>query len=110
MVGRNGGHLTPSVFLDFARRELLYGTEEAAKIYAIENYTTAALIDIIKTENLEAIVDFVASSHLALFVTEEEVRDAHHDYTTAKAAGLRMEDVEWRSKEEMTSVSPVHFP
>lgn len=108
-AGRNGGHLTPAVFLDFAHREQLYGSEEAAKTYAIEHYTTTALIDIIKMENLEAIVDFVSSSRLALLMTEEEIRNAHHDYAAAQAAGIHLEHVEWRSKEEMLSVSPVHF-
>ena len=105
LLGRNGGHLTPRVFPGFVTRQTRYGTEEAKKAYNLENYTTDELVKIIEAERLADLVDFVYSQHILTFVTEEEEQAALKDFVAAKAAGANLESVQWKSKEEMLSVS-----
>ena len=105
LPGRNGGHLTPAVFPGFVARQTRYGTEEAKKTYDLENYTADELVNIIETERLVDLIDFVYSRHILAFVTEQEEQDARKDFAAAKAAGVNLESVQWKSKEEMLSVS-----
>ncbi|RDB30722.1 Gamma-glutamylputrescine oxidoreductase [Hypsizygus marmoreus] len=109
-TGRNGGHLTPSVFLDFVNRELAYGPDEARKTYALENYTASELINIIEAESLQRAVDFVASSHLSLLVTERELNFAKADFAAAQAAGLDLDHIEWVSGKDMSETYGTSFP
>lgn len=93
------------MFSDFSHRELHYGTAEAKKIYAIEHYTTTELLRIMKSENLDTLVDLVGSDHIGLLLTEEEVKDAKQDFDAAIAAGVDLEDVAWLSKEAVERVN-----
>ncbi|THU94716.1 FAD dependent oxidoreductase [Dendrothele bispora CBS 962.96] len=108
-TGRNGGHLCPAVFLDFKYFESKYGTEEAIKSLAIENYTVDSILRYIAEENFTDEVDLVAGGHITLFVTEEEYAEAQADFEAAKKAGLPLNDVEWISKEDMHAYG-VDFP
>ncbi|GLB41219.1 putative FAD dependent oxidoreductase [Lyophyllum shimeji] len=109
-TGRNGGHLTPAMFQGFSRRQQAYGAEEAKKLYALEQYTTTELIKIIETENLQSSVDFVASDHICLLVTEEEVREAHGDFAAAQSAGVDVGLIKWLTAEECEAVYGASYP
>lgn len=104
LVGRNGGHLTSSVFLDFRKRQQTYGTEQALRSFALENYTTSEILKIIKHEGLEGKVDFVSGGHVAMLVTEREVADAQADYEAARHSGADLTEVEWLGEGEMNKV------
>jgi hypothetical protein len=104
--GRNGGHLITNHFFDFATRKQAYGEEEAKKVHAIEKYTEAELLKIVREHNLGGIIDLSSGAHLMLFITEKEEMDAKADYIAAKGAGLDVSEVEWLSKETMQAVSP----
>jgi len=105
LLGRNGGHLTPALFPGFVARQMRDGVEEAKKAYDLENYTTDEFVKIIKAEGLADLIDFVHSQHIFAFVTEKEEQDARKDFAAAKAAGVDLESVQWKTKEEMLSVS-----
>lgn len=103
--GRNGGHLSPTRFLNFTTLEAAYGTDEARRQHALEKHTAESLIDIIRQEKLEATVDFVVSGHVALFLTDKEAQDARADYAAAEAAGVDLSGIEWLEKEAMQAAS-----
>lgn len=103
--GRNGGHLTPFVFLGFHKRELLFGTSDAAKGFRLESHTSFEILEILRQKKLSENVDLVEGGHITLLVTDEEGDEIHKDYEAAKAAGVNLTGVEWVSKEEMLSVS-----
>ena len=111
LLGRNGGHLTPAVFSGFVSRQARYGAEEAKKAYDLENHTTDELVKIIEAERLADLIDFVYSQHIFAFVTEQEEQAALKDFAAAKSAGVNLENVQWKNKEEMLSVSSsvIHF-
>ncbi|KAF9462553.1 FAD dependent oxidoreductase [Collybia nuda] len=100
-TGRNGGHLSPTRFLDFARLEATYGTDEAKRQHALEKHTAQSLIDIIKNGGLENTVDYVPVDHVAIFLAEQEIEEARADYSTAEAADLDLSGIEWLNKDAM---------
>jgi hypothetical protein len=97
--------LTPNRFLDFANRQLKHGSEEARRIYALENYTVAELVNLIKSETLDNIVDLVSGGHVAVYAANAEVKKAKTDYSAAKAAGMDLGGVEWVDRDVMQEVS-----
>lgn len=105
VTGRNGGHLTPGVFADFCRYQTAHGTEQAVRSFVLENRTASEMLKIIHNQHLEAAVDLVAGGHIAMFVTEQESKDAEADFAAAKLAGMNLDEVQWLSKEEMQSAS-----
>ncbi|KAF8645987.1 hypothetical protein AX16_007414 [Volvariella volvacea WC 439] len=110
-TGRNGGHLTPFVFIGFHRRELLWGTREAVKGFALEKYVSDEVVKILKEEGLGEKVDLVEGGHITLLVTEEEESAIRKDYEAAKKAGdVDLDRVEWVSKEEMVKTYGASFP
>ncbi|KAF9462560.1 FAD dependent oxidoreductase [Collybia nuda] len=100
-TGRNGGHLTPNLFLDFEKHQLQHGSDEARRIYALENYTVAELVNLIQTEKLNDAVDFVSGGHVAVYVGEVEVKKAKSDSSAARTAGMDLNEVEWLDKDIM---------
>jgi hypothetical protein len=105
-VGRNGGHLTPSVFLDFHNRQVLYGADEAVKSYNLENYTADSLVRFSQVEGLDDELDLVDGRHVTLFVTPEEEALAKVDFEAAKEAGLGgLESIRFLDRETMKKVS-----
>ncbi|KAG6875067.1 hypothetical protein C0993_011002, partial [Termitomyces sp. T159_Od127] len=109
-TGRNGGHLTSVRFNKFAERERLFGRAEAEKAYALEHHTTSELLDIIKAENWKDEVDLVSAEHVQLLVTETEVEGAKLDFKAAFEAGLRLEEVKWKSEKEVQAKYGASFP
>ncbi|TFK25830.1 DAO-domain-containing protein [Coprinopsis marcescibilis] len=117
-TGRNGGHLTPSIFLDFHRRATLYGTLEAIESFKLENYTSKSLVQLIRDtqddplfQNESANVGLVHGRHVSLLFTKEEEESARRDYESAKAAGLGgLDDVTWVDKEDMSKTRGASFP
>jgi len=101
--------LTPAVFLDFCKLEAGYGEQQALRSFALENYTASEIVKILDTEKLGNAVDLISGSHVTMFVTEKEVKEAKADFAAAKAAGFNLDDVEWLSKEEMETVSCCHL-
>ena len=104
LLGRNGGHLTPATYKHFHKLQEAYGLEQAVRSLAIENYTVSSLLNIIKSENLMEEVDLTPWGHIDLLLTDMEIRTAHADLETAKAAGVDVSSVEWLSKETMNDV------
>lgn len=66
----------------------LYGSEEATKSVALERYTVASIVKIIKDNGWEADVDLVAGGHLSLVFTQGELRDIELDLNAAEKAGV----------------------
>ncbi|KIK70169.1 hypothetical protein GYMLUDRAFT_213310 [Collybiopsis luxurians FD-317 M1] len=109
-TGRNGGHLTPAVFIDFCYFETQYGQQEALKEFKLEHHTTRGILEFLSAHNLENLVDLVPGRHITLFVTDEEFARAKEDYEAAKAAGVDLSNVEWLTTEEMQSAHGVSYP
>ncbi|KAH7923698.1 FAD dependent oxidoreductase [Leucogyrophana mollusca] len=99
-TGRNGGHLTPAAFLDFATRAREYGTAEAVRSYALEEHTAASLVSITEAHGLSSNVDLVEGGHISLLLTDLEVKEAREDYEAAEGH-LDLTRVEWVDKETM---------
>ncbi len=109
LVGRNGGHLTPSTFLGFSASASEYGEEEAIRSLQLENYTAEAIVKIIHGEGLADAVDLVRGGHTTLFLTDKEKEEAWRDYMEARAAGLELDGVKWASTEDMHKVGILDY-
>ncbi len=104
MTGRNGGHLTTYVFQDFHNLANKYGVEQAKAGFALENYTSHAIVKIIEDEGLEDVVNLVHGGHTSIFMTEALEAKRRKDYEEALVAGMNLDAVKWHSKEEMKAV------
>lgn len=105
VAGRNGGHLTAEIFDNFLFREKNYGSEEAKKAHKLEIHTERQLVQLIKTEGWEEIVDLVSNHRVGLLVDEEEIRVTKADYEAAKAAQADLiESVEWLTAADVFKV------
>lgn len=96
--------MTPNLFLDFANRQLKYGRDEARRLYALENYTVAELVHLIKAEKLSDAVDLVSGGHVAVYVGGAEARKAKRDYAAAQAAGINLDGIEWLHQDTVQQV------
>jgi len=103
-AGRNGGHLTPAVFLEFFQRQALFNTVEAIKSYELEQHTASLLVKIIEENGWASDIDLVEGGHVNLLFTEKEAKNAHKDFDMARQAQLNLDSVEWLSKEEVEEV------
>ncbi|CAA7269407.1 unnamed protein product [Cyclocybe aegerita] len=109
-TGRNGGHLTPTLFYAFRDRERAYGTDEARRSYRIEQHTANSLLDFIRANNLESEVDLFEGGHLSVFRTAEEAAGAKADWEAARKADVDMGDVDghggvrWLGTEELVEI------
>ncbi|KAF8152278.1 FAD dependent oxidoreductase [Crassisporium funariophilum] len=103
-TGRNGGHLTPSLFSSFVSLRRTYGSKEALKSLHLERHTTDSLLEFISQRGLEQAVDLVQGGHVTIFRTEEEEAMARKDWEAMREEGadLLEEEVRWLGKEEMT--------
>ncbi|KAJ7923506.1 FAD dependent oxidoreductase [Mycena leptocephala] len=97
---RNGGHLTPVVFLDFCAYESKYGTEQAMRSFELENHTTSEIVKLIREEGWTETVDLIQGGHTTIFFTPGELAASKADYEAAKVAGIDLTDVRWLTKEE----------
>ncbi|KAG2363598.1 FAD dependent oxidoreductase [Suillus spraguei] len=109
-TGRNGGHLTPAVFLEFSQRQALFNTVEAIKSYELEQHTASLLVKIIKENGWTGDIDLVEGGHINLLFTEKEAKNAHKDFDMARQAQLNLDDVEWFSKEEIEEEYGAPYP
>ncbi|EJC99722.1 DAO-domain-containing protein [Fomitiporia mediterranea MF3/22] len=109
-TGRNGGHLTPATFLDFARLAKEMGVEEAKKQFALEDHSADSLVEIIKANRLEDIVDLVSGGHIQLCFTDEELEGVRVDYERAKESGLDVSTVTFLTKEEVHEKFGASYP
>ncbi|KAG6840108.1 hypothetical protein C0991_008922 [Blastosporella zonata] len=99
--GRNGGHLTPYIFNNFLFRESRYGSEEAKKAHKLEIHTEQEMVNLIKAEGWEKIVDLVSNYRVGLLRTDKEIQTMKADYEAAKAAKAdNLEYVEWLSEKK----------
>ncbi|KAG0704631.1 FAD dependent oxidoreductase-domain-containing protein [Suillus ampliporus] len=98
-TGRNGGHLTPAAFLEFAQRQALFGTVEAIKSYELEEHTASLLVKIIEENGWASDVDLVEGGHINLLFTEKEEKEAKKDYEMAHQAQLNLDSIEWLPQE-----------
>jgi glycine/D-amino acid oxidase-like deaminating enzyme len=109
-TGRNGGHLTPAVFLKFFQRQALFNTAEAIKSYELEQHTASLLVKIIKENGWASDIDLVEGGHVNLLFTEKEAKNAHKDFDMARQAQLSLDSVEWLSKEEVEEEYGAPYP
>ncbi|KAF9068891.1 FAD dependent oxidoreductase [Rhodocollybia butyracea] len=109
-TGRNGGHLTPNMFIDFCDFKEQYGQQEALKALKLEQHTATSILQFISAQNFAESVDLVAGDHITTFLTDEELLRAKADYDATKAAGVDLSDVDWLSKEEMQAAHGVDYP
>ncbi|KAG6875921.1 hypothetical protein C0993_006796, partial [Termitomyces sp. T159_Od127] len=109
--GRNGGHLTAEIFDNFVFREMNYGSEEAKKAYKLEIHTESELVQLIKAQGWEEIVDLVSNHRLGLLVNEKEIRVTKADYEAAKAAQADLiENVQWLTEAEVLTEYGSSYP
>ncbi|KAJ7210403.1 FAD dependent oxidoreductase [Mycena pura] len=107
---RNGGHLSPRVFMDFRGYQSKYGTDQAMRAFEMENRTTAELVKIIRGQGWAGTVDLVEGGHTSLFLTPNEQADLKADFEAAKAAGIELKDVRWLTEEETQIKYGVPYP
>ncbi|KIP02031.1 hypothetical protein PHLGIDRAFT_20543 [Phlebiopsis gigantea 11061_1 CR5-6] len=100
-TGRNGGHFTPHAYGEFRSQEQTYGTDEALRHIAIEQYTVSEVFKILKEAGKVEHVDFVPGGRVILFFTAQEYDEARKDYEAAAQAGIVMNGVEWLSKAQV---------
>lgn len=103
-AGRNGGHLTARVFESFQSLQNAYGTTEALKSIAVENYTVESIFKIVKDHNLTDTVDLEELGRIELLVTEPEIVDAKANLDAARKAGADLSKTEWINADEMNEV------
>ena len=103
-AGRNGGHLTPHAYGEFRSQELLYGTDEALRHVAIEQYTVSEVVKILKGANKTDHVDLVSGGRVILFFTAQQYDEARKDFEAAQQAGIVMNGVEWFTKAQVQEV------
>ncbi|KAL4066328.1 FAD dependent oxidoreductase, partial [Scleroderma yunnanense] len=99
-TGRNGGHLTPISFFNFAGQEEQYGIEEAIRSSALETYTASSIVNVIERHGWSKEIDLVNGGHVSLFFTQDEIKRLERDFERAKSAGLDLDDVQWLTAEE----------
>ncbi|KAJ7694587.1 FAD dependent oxidoreductase [Mycena rosella] len=109
-TGRNGGHLTPAVFLDFCGYQAKYGTDQAVQALELENHTASEIVKLIRNEGWTEAVDLVAGGHTTTFFLPSELTGGKADFEAAKLAGLDLKDVRWLTKEEMEAKYGVLYP
>ncbi|KAG2029914.1 hypothetical protein BDR03DRAFT_825229, partial [Suillus americanus] len=97
--GRNGGHLTPTAFLEFAQRQALFDTVEAIKSYELQQHTASLLVKIIEEKDWASDIDLIEGGHINILFTDKEERDAHKDCYMARQARLDLDGIEWLPKE-----------
>ena len=84
------------------------GLEEALKQYALEQHVTDSMLELIKDNNLDEIVDLVSGGHLDMIFSDKEENIAQADFDLAKKSGVDLDLVNWLTKEEMIKVSYTH--
>ncbi|KAJ7509644.1 FAD dependent oxidoreductase [Mycena galericulata] len=109
-TGRNGGHLTPAVFLDFCGYQAKYGTEQALRSFALENHTASKIVKIIRQEEWADAVDLVEGGHTTTFFTQVEYAGAQADFDAAKSAGMDLTEVRWLTEGEMKAKYGASYP
>ncbi|KAJ7148514.1 FAD dependent oxidoreductase [Mycena crocata] len=107
---RNGGHLTPAVFLDFCGYQAKYGTYQAIRSFDLENHTAAEIVKLIREEGWTEAVDLVEGGHTTIFFTPSEFKEANADFEAAKAAGVDLGGVQWLTREQMQAKYGAPFP
>ncbi|KIJ65352.1 hypothetical protein HYDPIDRAFT_174844 [Hydnomerulius pinastri MD-312] len=107
---RNGGHLTPAAFSEFAARNDKFGPEEAKRSYALEAHTASSLVRIIEENRWTEDVDLVNGGHIDLLFTDDEVNEANRDLDAARKEGLSLEGVTWLEKEEVKQTFGAPYP
>lgn len=100
-TGRNGGHLTPHTFYSFAERQNRFGTDEAIRSSALEQYTVSSLVNIIERNGWSEKVDLVNGGNIRLFFTEDEEREARTDFECAEHMGINLDGVQWLTRAEV---------
>ncbi|KAG6840777.1 hypothetical protein C0991_004502, partial [Blastosporella zonata] len=92
-------HLAKSLVGKEGAAESRYGSEEAKKAHKLEIHTERELVDLIKAEGWESLVDLVSSHRVGLLRTDKEFETTKADYDAAKAASADLiEQVEWLDK------------
>ncbi|KAJ7083784.1 FAD dependent oxidoreductase [Mycena epipterygia] len=109
-TGRNGGHLTPLVFLDFCGYQSKYGTDQALRSFALEDRTASEIVKLIRSEGWTEAVDLVERGHTTMFFTPTEAAAVKADFEAAKTAGMDLKDVRWLTKENMEVKYGASFP
>ncbi|CAK5283379.1 unnamed protein product [Mycena citricolor] len=109
-TGRNGGHLTSAVFLEFCDYAAKYESEEAMRSFEMENRTQSEIVSLIRTQGWAEAVDLVEGGHTTVFFTPEEERSVNADYEAAKASGLALREIVWLTAEEMERTYGVSYP
>ncbi|KAJ7024860.1 FAD dependent oxidoreductase [Mycena alexandri] len=110
-TGRNGGHLTPMVFLDFCAYQSKYGTDQAVRSLELENHNAAEMVDLIRSEGWTEAIDLVENGHTTLFFTPSEFAGAKADFAAAQKAGMALPGVRcWLTKEETHTKYGSEYP
>ncbi|KIL60040.1 hypothetical protein M378DRAFT_84343 [Amanita muscaria Koide BX008] len=110
-TGRNGGHLTPSLFSGFRSRRALHGEADAVRSYLLEHHTASSILSFIGRHNLSQAVDLVHGGHLRLFFTQSEEESARADYQAAIKAGWNPDEhVRWLDANQMNETYGTPYP
>ncbi|KAJ7736538.1 FAD dependent oxidoreductase [Mycena maculata] len=109
-TGRNGGHLTPAVFLDFCGYQSRYGTAQATRSFELENHTASEIIKLIRKEGWTTAVDLIDGGHITVFFTHSEFASAKADFEAAETAGVDLANVRWLTETEMKARYGASYP
>lgn len=109
-TGRNGGHLTSHTFYHFSERQDRFGTDEAIRSSALEEYTVSSFVSIIERHGWSRDVDLVNGGNVRLFFTEDEEKEARTDFECAKSAGINVDDVQWLTRDQVQNTYGAPYP
>ncbi|KAF7305174.1 DAO domain-containing protein [Mycena kentingensis (nom. inval.)] len=99
-TGRNGGNLTPYEYQNFVKMQERFGSAEALRHYAVEDFSATEMVRIAREGGWADAVDVVEGGHIDVILTEERLADLQANVAAVKAAG-REANVTWLSREEM---------
>jgi hypothetical protein len=104
-IGRNGGHLTATIFQHFSSLAALHPYDEVKRCFELEVHTVSSLLDMIKANNWEKDIDLIRGGRQVLLFSEAEENTAKRDWEEAQKAGIDCaNEVEWLGDEETKKV------
>ncbi|KFA45977.1 hypothetical protein S40293_09208 [Stachybotrys chartarum IBT 40293] len=92
-TGRNGGHIKPDCYKNFARYEIQYGSEMAKKMCQFEIDNRKETIRFIKEQNLVSAAELIETRAVDFFMDKEAWKVAKHSLARYTAAGGDFNDI-----------------
>ncbi|KDQ19336.1 hypothetical protein BOTBODRAFT_170444 [Botryobasidium botryosum FD-172 SS1] len=109
-TGRNGGHLTPSLFNSFGHYVQMHGVNGARRTVELENQTVKDIIDLVDEGGWASDIELVEGGHTKLLFTKNELGCMRSDWKAAEAAGIDLSATQWLTNKEMDAKYGTPFP